>query len=88
MFLNAAVPACDIEVLEKFRLRTGLLRAVDSPLHLLFEYILRKSHTQAFEGVGFSHDQMQNLNPSLGPTSSALICGFLRRKDVLPHSSM
>lgn len=31
---------------------------------------------------------MQNLTPSLGPTSSALICGFLRRKDVLPHSSM
>lgn len=88
MFLNAAVPVCDIEVLEKFRLRTGLLRAVDSPLHLLLEYISRKSHTQAFEGVGFSRDQVQNLTPSLGPTRSALICGYLRRRDVLPHSSM
>ena len=88
MFLNAAVPVCDIEVLEKFRLRTGLLRAVDSPLHLLLEYISRKSHTQAFEDVGFSRDQVQNLTPSLGPTRSALICGYLRRRDVLPHSSM
>lgn len=45
--------------------------------YLLLEYN-QESYTQAFEGVGFSHDQMQNLTP-LG-SQQCLNLWFLRRK--------
>ena len=80
MLLNAAVPVWDIEALEKPHLENSIVQSRGQSILFTIWINLRKNSYTGIWGAEFSHDQMWDLTPSLGPTSSALTCGSLRRR--------